>query len=87
MWIVSLPAQYGDGTWVVVPFGVALWLVAFAFEAIGDAQLARFTADSANRDAGWRPGCGATPGTPTILATCASGGDFLYWRAMIGRDL
>jgi steroid 5-alpha reductase family enzyme len=52
MWVVSLPvqvAQYGDGTWVVVPFGVALWLVGFAFEAIGDAQLARFTADSSNR--------------------------------------
>jgi hypothetical protein len=30
MWVVSLPvrlAQYGDDTWVVVPFGVALWLV------------------------------------------------------------
>jgi steroid 5-alpha reductase family enzyme len=52
MWVVSLPvqvAQYGDGTWVVVPFGVALWLVGFAFETIGDAQLARFTADSSNR--------------------------------------
>jgi len=52
MWVVSLPvqyAQYGGGTWVVVPFGVALWLVGFVFEAVGDAQLARFTADSANR--------------------------------------
>lgn len=52
MWVVSLPvqlAQYGDGTWLVVPFGVALWLVGFGFEAIGDAQLARFTADSSNR--------------------------------------
>lgn len=52
MWIVSLPvqvAQFGDGTWVVVPFGVALWMVGFGFEAVGDAQLARFTADSSNR--------------------------------------
>jgi steroid 5-alpha reductase family enzyme len=52
MWVVSLPvqyAQYGDGTWVVVPFGVALWLVGFTFEAVGDAQLARFTADPVNR--------------------------------------
>lgn len=52
MWVVSLPvqyAQYGAGTWVVVPFGVALWLVGFVFETVGDAQLARFTADSANR--------------------------------------
>jgi steroid 5-alpha reductase family enzyme len=52
MWVVSLPvqvAQYLDGTWVVVPVGVALWLVGFGFEAIGDAQLSRFTADSSNR--------------------------------------
>ncbi|TDV53721.1 DUF1295 domain-containing protein [Actinophytocola oryzae] len=52
MWVVSLPVQvgqYGDGPWVLAPLGVALWLVGFAFEAIGDAQLARFTADSANR--------------------------------------
>jgi steroid 5-alpha reductase family enzyme len=52
MWVVSLPiqlAQFGDGAWLVVPFGVALWLVGFGFEAIGDAQLARFTADSSNR--------------------------------------
>jgi steroid 5-alpha reductase family enzyme len=56
MWVVSLPvqvAQYGDdGTWVswvTASFGVALWLVGFGFETIGDAQLARFTADSSNR--------------------------------------
>lgn len=52
MWLVSLPvqyAQYGDGTWLVVPFGVALWLVGFTFETVGDAQLTRFTADSSNR--------------------------------------
>lgn len=41
--------QYGDGTWVVVPFGMALWLVGLGFGAVGDAQPARFTADSANR--------------------------------------
>lgn len=52
MWVVSLPvqyAQYGDGPWVLVVIGVALWLVGFVFEAVGDAQLARFTADSSNR--------------------------------------
>jgi steroid 5-alpha reductase family enzyme len=52
MWLVSLPvqfAQYGGGTWVPVPFGVALWLVGFAFETVGDAQLAAFTADPANK--------------------------------------
>ena len=52
MWVVSLPVQvgqYGVGTWVAVPFGVALWLVGFGFESVGDRQLARFTADPANR--------------------------------------
>jgi steroid 5-alpha reductase family enzyme len=52
MWLVSLPvqfAQYGAGTWAVVPFGVALWLLGFTFEAVGDAQLAAFTADPANK--------------------------------------
>jgi steroid 5-alpha reductase family enzyme len=52
MWLVSTPvqfAQYGTGTWVTVPFGVALWLVGFAFESVGDAQLAAFTADPANK--------------------------------------
>jgi len=29
--------------------GIALWAFGFAFEALGDAQLARFTADPANR--------------------------------------
>jgi steroid 5-alpha reductase family enzyme len=56
MWLVSLPvqvAQYGSGStwvsWVTVPVGLALWLVGFGFEAVGDAQLARFTADPGNR--------------------------------------
>jgi steroid 5-alpha reductase family enzyme len=54
MWVVSLPvqfAQYGEGTWLTVPFGVALWLVGFTFETVGDAQLHRFTADPANKGA------------------------------------
>ena len=29
--------------------GVALWALGFVFEAVGDAQLARFRADPANR--------------------------------------
>ncbi|HEY2202936.1 MAG TPA: DUF1295 domain-containing protein [Pseudonocardia sp.] len=58
LWLVSLPvqvAQYGGGdtllggsevtTWL----GVAFWLLGFTFETVGDAQLARFTADPANR--------------------------------------
>jgi steroid 5-alpha reductase family enzyme len=55
MWVVSLPvqvAQYGAGSWiaaVTTPAGVVLWLVGFGFESVGDRQLARFTADPANR--------------------------------------
>ncbi|WP_326580057.1 DUF1295 domain-containing protein [Streptomyces sp. NBC_00481] len=53
VWLVSLPvqaAQYVPGppsflAWV----GGAVWAVGLCFEAIGDAQLARFKADPANR--------------------------------------
>jgi len=50
MWIVSLPAQLGQvrvepGLGVLAVLGTAIWLVGFAFESIGDAQLARFKAD------------------------------------------
>jgi steroid 5-alpha reductase family enzyme len=54
MWIVSLPVQLaahaaeptnlGLLAWV----GVAVWLVGFVFESVGDLQLARFKADPAN---------------------------------------
>lgn len=56
MWIVSLPvqfAQYGYSTalWGVLTavLGVLVWGVGFFFESVGDAQLARFTADPANK--------------------------------------
>lgn len=52
MWIVSLPLQFGIGSsmktsWWVLPLivGVIVWLVGFAFESIGDAQLRAFKAD------------------------------------------
>lgn len=53
MWFVSLPVQIAMYqaeplnalTWI----GVAFWIVGFAFEAIGDAQLAAFKADPANQ--------------------------------------
>lgn len=53
MWVVSLPVQLGqaDGGVSVGPlaaFGVMLWLVGFLFEAVGDAQLARFKKDPSN---------------------------------------
>ncbi|MEQ3554888.1 DUF1295 domain-containing protein [Pseudonocardia nematodicida] len=56
MWVVSLPVQlamYGSAaTWwgyLVTALGVLVWAAGFTFESVGDAQLARFTADPANR--------------------------------------
>jgi len=57
MWIVSLPVQVamyetgstGAGIGLVTWVGVGLWVIGLAFEAIGDAQLARFKADPANQ--------------------------------------
>jgi steroid 5-alpha reductase family enzyme len=53
MWLVSLPvqagmvpgSQIGPLAWV----GFAVWMIGLCFETIGDAQLARFKADPANR--------------------------------------
>jgi len=52
MWIVSLPLQIGIGTsgtitgsTIVLLVGIVIWLLGFAFESIGDAQLRRFRAD------------------------------------------
>lgn len=54
MWIVSLPVQAGqadatpDGLiWLDVA-GIAIWLLGFLFETIGDLQLTRFKADPGN---------------------------------------
>lgn len=48
-WFISLPVQVGlvdDGPLGVLGWlGVALWLVGFSFEAVGDRQLATFRAD------------------------------------------
>jgi steroid 5-alpha reductase family enzyme len=58
LWVVSLPvqlAQYGrgdtllGGSEVAAGFGVAAWVLGFVFESVGDAQLARFRADPANK--------------------------------------
>ena len=53
MWIVSLPVQLGqsDATPKIGPLaviGVLVYLIGLFFEVVGDAQLARFKADSAN---------------------------------------
>ena len=54
-WLVSLPLQVGaaapgaQALGVLDALGVALFAAGLAFEAIGDAQLARFKADPASR--------------------------------------
>ena len=56
LWIVSLPVQlgqYGSASGalstVVTVLGVLSWAVGFFFETVGDAQLAAFRADPANK--------------------------------------
>lgn len=53
LWFVSLPVQvaqqYGAPLTWWAAVGVAVWLAGFTFEAVGDAQLARFRRDPANR--------------------------------------
>jgi len=53
MWTVSIGVQLGQvpdtpGLGVLAALGVVVWAVGLGFEAIGDAQLARFKADPAN---------------------------------------
>jgi steroid 5-alpha reductase family enzyme len=54
MWIVSMPIQVGGyltqpNAWAFPAWlGAALWAVGLTFEAVGDAQLARFKGDPAN---------------------------------------
>jgi steroid 5-alpha reductase family enzyme len=53
MWIVSLPVQLGQVAaggplGALDAVGTALFSIGFAFEAVGDCQLARFRADPAN---------------------------------------
>ena len=55
MWVVSLPVQVAmtdptpAGLGILDWVGAAVWAVGLGFEAVGDAQLARFKADPANR--------------------------------------
>ena len=54
LWVISLPLQVGipqptggGSSWQVA--GLAVWLVGFLFESLGDWQLAHFKSDPANR--------------------------------------
>jgi steroid 5-alpha reductase family enzyme len=53
MWTVSIGVQLGQvpdtpGLGVLAALGLVIWAVGLGFEAIGDAQLAKFKADPAN---------------------------------------
>ena len=55
MWIISFPIQVAEiapvpdrMTWLDF-LGVAVWIIGFLFEAVGDWQLTRFKADTNNR--------------------------------------
>ena len=54
LWFISLPVQVGmtaPGTLRALGWlGVALWLVGFMFESVGDLQLTRFSSDPTNKD-------------------------------------
>jgi len=79
MWIVSLPLQAVQFAGVTRPFalldwlGVALFATGFAFESIGDYQLARFKADPANRGVVMDRGLWAWTRHPNYF------GDFTVW--------
>jgi steroid 5-alpha reductase family enzyme len=55
IWLISMPVQVAQflerpaALGIPAFLGAALWAVGFAFEAVGDAQLARFKADPGNR--------------------------------------
>ncbi|MEO5877340.1 MAG: DUF1295 domain-containing protein [Streptosporangiaceae bacterium] len=53
MWVVSLPVQVGmyerGALGVLTWLGIAVWAIGFAFEAVGDLQLARFKSVPANQ--------------------------------------
>ena len=78
-WVVALPvtlamadptpASLSPFTWV----GVALWVVGLFFEAVGDAQLARFKADPANKGAVMDRGLWRYTRHPNYF------GDFCVW--------
>lgn len=77
VWLVSLPvqaAQYTPRPLSALAFaGTAVWAVGLFFEAVGDAQLARYKADPANRGRVMDQGLWRWTRHPNYF------GDFLIW--------
>ena len=82
MWVVSLPLQAGAARGATVPLGlldaagVAVFAVGLTFEALGDAQLARFLADPAHRGQVMQSGLWRYTRHPNYF------GDALVWWGM-----
>jgi steroid 5-alpha reductase family enzyme len=86
IWIIALPVQAalfggGEPTWSLVAIGLACWLIGFAFEAIGDAQLARFKADPRSAGQVMDRGLWRYTRHPNYF------GDFMVWWGHFGLAL
>jgi steroid 5-alpha reductase family enzyme len=77
LWVVSLPVQVamvdGGTPGVIAVVGVALWMVGFYFEIVGDLQLVRFKRDPANRGKVMDRGLWSLTRHPNYF------GDFTVW--------
>lgn len=77
MWIVSLPVQLAAvpsrGLGLLAVAGVVAWAIGFAFETIGDWQLARFRANPASRGQVLDTGLWRYTRHPNYF------GDFMVW--------
>lgn len=77
MWIVSLPVQLAAvpsrGLGLLAVAGVAAWAIGFAFETIGDWQLARFRANPASKGKVLDTGLWRYTRHPNYF------GDFMVW--------
>jgi steroid 5-alpha reductase family enzyme len=79
MWIVALPIQAGQlaanqtGIGGITLLGIAIWIVGFVFESVGDSQLARFKALPENQGKVMDRGLWRYTRHPNYF------GDFLVW--------
>ena len=99
MWVVSMPLQLGmmrstpSGLGVLGIIGVAVWILGFGFETMGDAQLAKFKADPSSKGQVMNKGLWGWTRHPNYFGDCcmwwglfliaAAGGGFA-WAAIIG---
>ena len=79
LWVVSLPVQAGqlpstpDGLGPLAVIGAVMWAIGLFFETAGDAQLARFKADPANKGRVMDRGLWRYTRHPNYF------GDFMVW--------